>query len=124
MSKAGASCRRFCCRRKPNARSVNTKIIQPSSIPTPEEEPLPHTDQLIYSDVDLSLGKVDVDRLTKEYLQAINEYRFRLGFSSLELSSELNERAIQRANELSSQDHVENTNRFDLIHNNEPIGET
>lgn len=136
MSRTILPCRRFCCGRQPNARSVNTKINHQSS---PDENNLSYTDQLIYSDVDIPLtnktistsvklneisSNIDLDRLTKEYLETINEYRFHLGFSSLELSNELIDRAVQRANELSSQDHVENTNRFDLIYNNEPIGET
>ncbi len=135
MSKRILPCRRFCCRRNPNARSVNTKINNQSSIPTPDEKNYSPIDQLIYSDVHIPLNnetissliplnKIDLDRITKEYLETINEYRFHLGFSSLELSNELTNRAIHRANELSSQNHVENTNRLDLIYNNEPIGET
>ena len=67
---------------------------------------------------------IDLERLIKEYLETINEYRFHLGFSSLELSHELTNRAIHRATQLSVQNYVENTSQFDLIHNNEPIGET
>ncbi|CAF2350819.1 unnamed protein product [Rotaria sp. Silwood2] len=67
---------------------------------------------------------IDLDRLAKEYLETINEYRCHLGFISLELSNELTHRAVYRATQLSIQDHTENTNRSDLIYNNEPIGET
>jgi uncharacterized protein YkwD len=132
MSRTILPCRRFCCRRTTKTRSVNIKTDHQSSISTLQENNLSSTDQLIYSDVDISLNnetissfnQIDFDRLAKEYLNAINEYRFHLGYSSIELSNELTKRALQRANELSSQDHIENTNRFDLIYNNEPIGET
>ncbi|CAF4315830.1 unnamed protein product, partial [Adineta steineri] len=67
---------------------------------------------------------IDLDRFTKQYLETINEYRFQLGFPSLELSSELTNRALDRATQLSIQNYIENTTEFDLIHNSEPIGET
>ncbi|CAF1511363.1 unnamed protein product [Adineta steineri] len=67
---------------------------------------------------------IDLDRLTKQYLETINEYSFQLGFPSLELSLELTNRALDRATQLSIQNYTENTSQFDLIHNSEPIGET
>ncbi|CAF4815314.1 unnamed protein product [Rotaria sp. Silwood1] len=67
---------------------------------------------------------IDLNRLTKEYLETINEYRFHLGFIPLEISNELTNRALYRATQFSIQNRIENTNQSDLIHNNEPIGET
>lgn len=144
MSKTILPCRRFCCARKANGRSARVKIEkdfpsktthsnQTSAILFPPIQPISQqSGQSIHSDIHIPWNNptttlsntIDIDRLTKEYLQTINEYRFQLGFSSLELSNELTERALRRARDLSSQNHVENSHRFDLSYDNQPIGET
>lgn len=121
MSKTIFPCRRICCGRK-----AKTRLTNKSNSNFQEEKISNNSSQLIQSDRNIisTYNQIDLDRLTKEYLETINEYRFHLGFSSLELSNELTNRALNRAFELSIQNYVENTNRFDLIYNNEPIGET
>jgi hypothetical protein len=144
MSNISFPCHRICCGRNPNARLLNTKVSKKSSNqivlpPSLEDQKISNNfsqgNQLIHSDLNIENistanqiyqppSDIDLDGLTEEYLQTINEYRFHLGFSSLELSNELNNRALQRAAQLSIQNWIENTNRLDLMYNNEPIGET
>lgn len=148
MTKTISPCRRFCCARKANARSAKVKSEKQSPLLTthsnqtsavlfPQAKPISQqSGQSIHSDIHIpwnngttaltnpSNNTLDLDRLTKEYLQMINEYRFQLAFPPLELSNELTDRALQRARILSSQNHVENSNQFDLIYDNQPIGET
>ncbi len=69
-------------------------------------------------------NEIDLNHLAKEYLTAINEYRFYLDLPALELSSELTTRAVMRATQLAREDRVESSSRTGLIHNNQPIGET
>ncbi len=124
MSNTILPCRWICCRRNPNTRLINKEIssnkieLSLSSKNEKISNKFSQFDQLYQIQTD-----IDLDRLTKEYLETINEYRFHLGFSSLEISNELTNQALNRATQLSIQNYVENTNPFDLIYNNEPIGE-
>jgi uncharacterized protein YkwD len=140
MSNTIVACRRICCGRNPNKRSFNREPSpnKISSFISPEEEKisnnLSQSDRITSSDENIIIptpnniykiqNDIELDRLTKEYIETINEYRFHLGFSSLELSNELTTRALNQATQLSRKNHIENTNRFDLTHNNESIGET
>lgn len=151
MTKTISPCRRFCCARKANARTAKAKVENPSphltthsnqtsAVLLPQTKPISQqSGQSIHSDIHIpwnngttaltnpsnnTLTNTDLDRLTKEYLQTINEYRLQLGFSPLELSNALTDRALHRARMLSSQNHVENSNQFELIYDNQPIGET
>ncbi|CAF4003919.1 unnamed protein product [Adineta steineri] len=123
------TCRRICCCRKSKLRPTTTTIINNESSSSPKDKKVSNN-QLINEIMSTSNFKdeiqsdIDLDRLTKQYLETINEYRFQLGFPSLELSSELTNRALDRATQLSIQNYIENTTEFDLIHNSEPIGET
>ncbi|CAF4404585.1 unnamed protein product, partial [Adineta steineri] len=123
------TCRRICCCRKPKSRPIATTIINNESSSSSKDKKVSNN-QLINEIMSTSnvrdkiQSDIDLDRLTKQYLETINEYRFQLGFPSLELSSELTNRAVDRATQLSIQNYIENTTQFNLIHNNEPIGET
>jgi len=120
MSNTTLPCHWICCGRNPNTRLINKEIssnkivLSLSSGNEKISNKFSQFDQLYKIQID-----IDLDRLTKEYLETINEYRFHLGFSSLEILNELTNRATQ----LSIQNYVENTNPFDLIYNNESIGE-
>ncbi|CAF1446705.1 unnamed protein product [Adineta steineri] len=124
------ACRRICCCRKPKPRPTTTTTITNNESSSSLKDKKVSKNQLINEIMSTSNFKdkiqsdIDLDRLTKQYLETINEYRFQLGFSSLELSSELTNRALDRATQLSVQNYIENTTQFDLIHNSEPIGET
>ena len=135
MSNTLIACRHLCCSRKPNLRTLNTTDNKdtPSINQEKTSNNFPLSNRISNSDTNLLStsipiyqiqNDIDLDRLTKEYVEKINEYRFHLGFVSLELSNELTNRAINRATQLSRQDHIENTNLLDLIHNNEPFGKT
>ncbi|CAF0754082.1 unnamed protein product [Rotaria sordida] len=154
MSNIIIACHRIFCGRNPNIHSVKTSINNGLSPKisnlnrirlslSPEDEKISNKysslDQLIIPHTNIHVtdkiistqnhlyeiqSDIDLNRLAKEYLETVNEYRFHLGFISLELSNELTNRALYRATQLSIQNHIENTNRSDLIHNNEPIGET
>ncbi|CAF4019965.1 unnamed protein product [Adineta steineri] len=130
MSNTIITCRRICCCcRKSKPRRIKTTIINNESSSSPEDQKVSNN-QLINEIVSTSnfenkiQSVIDLDRLTKQYLETINEYRFQIGFLSLELSSELTNRARDRATQLSVQHYIENTTEFNLIYNNEPIGET
>ena len=107
MLKQFLSCRRICCNRKakvfhpPTNTQFNREIIANS-----------HSPEQISNDIAV------------QYLAAINQYRFQLGFSALELSDELTDRALQRAMELSMQDQLDTSDPTTLIFHSEPIGET
>ncbi|CAF3828779.1 unnamed protein product [Adineta steineri] len=125
------TCRRLCYCRKPKSRptTTTTTIINNESSSSPTDKKVSNN-QLINEIMSTSNAKnkiqsdIDLDHLTKQYLETINEYRFQLGFVSLELSSELTKRALDRATQLSIQNYIENNTQFDLIYNSEPIGET
>ncbi|CAF0784045.1 unnamed protein product [Adineta steineri] len=124
------TCRRLCYCRKSKSRPITTTtIINNESSSSPKDKKVSNN-QLINEIMSTSKFKnkiqsdIDLDRLTKQYLETINEYRLQLGFPSLELSSELTNRALDRAIQLSVQNYIENTTQFNLIHNSEPIGET
>ncbi|CAF1231131.1 unnamed protein product [Adineta steineri] len=123
------TCRRLCCCRKPKSRPTETTIINNESSSLPKDKKVSNNhlmnEIMSTSNVrDKIQSDIDLDRLTKQYLETINEYRSQLGFPSLEPSSELTNRALDRATHLSVQNYIENTTEFDLIHNSEPIGET
>ncbi|CAF0755528.1 unnamed protein product [Adineta steineri] len=130
MSNTIITCRRICCCcRKSKPRRTKTTIINNESSSSPTDKKVSNN-QLINEIMSTSNLKdeiqndIDLDRLTKQYLETINEYRLQLEFLSLELSSELTRRALDRATQLSAQNYIENTTQFDLMYNSEPIGET
>ncbi|CAF1011763.1 unnamed protein product [Adineta steineri] len=129
MSNTIITCHRICCFRKPKPRPTTTTIINNGSSSSPKDKKVSNN-QLMNKIMSTSNFKdeiqsdIDLDRLTKQYLETINEYRSQLGFLSLELSSELTNRALDRATQLSVQNYIQNTTQFDLIYNSEPIGET
>ena len=108
--------------KKPNISSVNESLspIQP----TPKIVSRADTASLVSQHRYQSQQEINLDRLTEEYLQAINGYRFHLGLLPLELSEELTYRALNRASQLSFDNRIENANPFQLTYNDEPIGET
>ena len=145
MSSTIVAFRRLCCGRNPLLRLLNTK----NTVSTPKkqafkEEPsssrvhIPlspsHLTPKIRSRTDTASTvsqpryqiqpEIDLDRITQEYLQAINGYRLHLGLRPLELSEKLTYRALNHATQLSIDDRIENTNRTHLTYNDEPIGET
>ncbi|CAF1477349.1 unnamed protein product [Adineta steineri] len=129
MSNTNTACRRICCCRKSKLRPTATTIINNESSSSPKDKKMSNNQSIneIMSTSNFNdeiQSDIDLDRLTKQCLETINEYRFQLGFSSLKLSSELTNRALDRATQLSVQNYIENTTQFDLVHNNEPIGET
>lgn len=137
--------RRLCCGRNPLLRLLNKKAnVQVSKQQSSTEKPnisrvneslspIHPTPKIVSRTDTASLvsqhryqrqQEIDLDRLTEEYLQAINSYRFHLGLLPLELSEELTYRALNRASQLSVDNRIENTNRIQLTFNDEPIGET
>ena len=128
--------RRLCCGRKPTLRPANPPDKEPSSQWVAEEHS--SSDSRVNDPARSPVGEatvppvevyreqidIDLDRLTMEYLDAINEYRLQLELLPLELSDELTHRALERAAQLSMQAHTDVTNRWDLLYNNEPLGET
>ncbi|CAF0977458.1 unnamed protein product [Adineta steineri] len=122
------TCRRICCCRKSKPRPTTTTIINNDSSSLKDQKVSNNqlTNEILSTSnfKDKIQSDIDLDRLTKQYLETINEYRLQLGFPSLELSSELTNRALNRATKLSVQNYIENTTQFDLIYDNEPIGET
>ncbi|CAF1099574.1 unnamed protein product [Adineta steineri] len=121
--------RRICCCRKSKLRSTTTRIINNESSSSPKDKKVSNN-QLMNETMSTSnfnnkiQSDIDLNRLIKQYLETINEYRSQLGFPSLELSSELTNRALDRATQLSVRNYIENTTQFGLIYNSEPIGET
>ncbi|CAF1311803.1 unnamed protein product [Adineta ricciae] len=107
MLKQFLSCRRICCNRKARIFHPPTNTQFNHEITTNSHSP----------------DKISND-IAVQYLAAINQYRFQLGFSALELSDELTNRALQRAMELSMRDQLETSDPSILIFHNEPIGET
>ncbi|UJR27705.1 hypothetical protein I4U23_008982 [Adineta vaga] len=107
----------MCCNRKPKISSIPTNPIIHSH---PNIE---LTDKIITKPefIDQISSDIDLDRLTEQYLERINEYRFQLGFSPLEFSDKLTNRALQRALELSRQNYIETSDRSNLMFNDEPI---
>ncbi|CAF0879997.1 unnamed protein product [Adineta steineri] len=129
MSNTNTACRRICCCRKSKLRPTATTIINNESSSSPKDKKMSNNQSIneIMSTSNFNdeiQSDIDLDRLTKQYLETINEYRSQLGFPSLELSSELTNRARDRATQLSIQNYIKNTTEFNLIHKSEPIGET
>ncbi|CAF4119801.1 unnamed protein product [Adineta steineri] len=123
------TCRRICYCRKPKSHPTTTTTIINNKPSSPKDKKILNNQSIneimSASNVkDKIQNDIDLDRLAKQYLETINEYRFQLGFPSLELSSELTNRALDRATQLSAQNYIENTTQFDLMYNSEPIGET
>lgn len=116
-------CRRICCTRKPKARLIDRNLLTSSF----NNEKLSKYNQQIPSDKNVEIvsisNDINFDRLTKEFIERINDYRLHLEFPPLQILNELTNRARIRAAELSLQNYIENTSRFNLIYNNEPIGE-